>query len=294
MTDFEHKIIRVFPRRTKWSPIDELCFFDEPPLFVLPDLPVHVSVLFTWDIKRGKELTKAWRSVSNKVSLGGPAFGDRDGEFQPGWYIKPGVTITSRGCPKRCPWCLIPHGQRPHELHIKPGYIIQDDNLLACTVKHIETVFEMLKCQSRQIEFKGGLDIDYLRPWHIKLLTRIRVKELWVSCDRPQDVNRLDKAHDLFSDYKIDQRHCYVLMGFDGDTPDAAAKRCEQVYAKGFMPFAMFYRGDGPWEKVPQEWRFVQSKWIRPAAYQSKKPRLSPNTQKAADELTHPLFEDKP
>ena len=52
--------IRVFARRTRWTPTDDLAFYDEPPLFDLPDLPVYVSVTFTWDIERGIRLAKAW------------------------------------------------------------------------------------------------------------------------------------------------------------------------------------------------------------------------------------------
>jgi len=53
MTTTNDKIIRVFARRTSMTPTDELAFCDEPPLFDLPELPVRVSVAFTWDIPRG-------------------------------------------------------------------------------------------------------------------------------------------------------------------------------------------------------------------------------------------------
>lgn len=36
-------MIRVFPRKTKWSPNDDLAFFDEPPLFKLPKMDVMES-----------------------------------------------------------------------------------------------------------------------------------------------------------------------------------------------------------------------------------------------------------
>ncbi len=41
-------MIRVFPRKTKWTPDDELAFVGDPPLFRSPDNEaVYVSVTFS-------------------------------------------------------------------------------------------------------------------------------------------------------------------------------------------------------------------------------------------------------
>lgn len=269
----KNEIIRVFPRKTKWTPTDDLAFVGEPPLFELPDLPIYISVTFSWDIQIGRKIYASWhnRPRSFPILLGGPALRDFDGDFVPGKFIKKGVTITSRGCPKRCPWCLVPQREgKLHEINIADGYIIQDNNLLACSRGHIEKVFEMLSRQKKAAQFKGGLDIDYMKSWHIELLKKIRVDEIWVSCDREQDLKRLDKAADLLSDFSIEKKHCYVLMGFNGDNPDDANRRCEQIYKKGFLPRSQFYRPIVNFRSVPTEWRYVQWKWSRPAAYRKK------------------------
>ena len=222
-------MIRVFARKTKWTPTDELVFFDGPPLYVLPNVPVFVSVTFTWDIERAERLALAWDNRAAPVYMGGPAF-DRfpPREFVPGRFIKKGVTITSRGCPKKCPWCLVPQREGAlREINIAPGYIVQDNNLLACSEEHIEGVFQMLSEQKKAAQFKGGLDIDYLNGWHIDLLKRIRIAKvgLCVSCDCKGDLARLDKAKDMLSDFSIEKKRCYVLVGFDGDTQEQAQER---------------------------------------------------------------------
>lgn len=170
-------MIRVFPRKTKWSPIDDLAFIGDPPMFFLPDeQPVMVSVTFTWDIQIALRLQKAWKSYYQNVSIGGPAFDDPGGEFIPGLFIKEGVTFTSRGCNRHCPWCLVPRREGTiRELVIKPGHIIQDNNLLFCSRKHIESVFEMLSEQKRAASFNGGIDIRLLKPWHRQLFESIRI-----------------------------------------------------------------------------------------------------------------------
>ena len=273
-------MIRVFATKTKWTPTDELAFYGPTPLFHLPIKDhVYVSVTFTWDKVNGAYLAEHWAKRFKRVRLGGPAFGDPAGEFVPGRFVKEGVTFTSRGCTKRCPWCLVPEREgKLRELKIQPGYIVQDNNLLACSRGHIEKVFEMLAGQKRGIEFKGGLDIDYLKPWHVELLKQIKIGKsgLCIACDNEAGLKRLPKALDLLGDFPIDKRQCYALMGFKGDTPEAAIRRCEKIYdqERGFLPFAQFYQpASNKRVVVPKKWRFAVWKWARPAAF---RPRKSP------------------
>jgi hypothetical protein len=56
------RIIRVFPRRTKATPVDDLVRIGTgPDLFDEAD-EVHVSVTFTWDLPLAEKLAKAWAS----------------------------------------------------------------------------------------------------------------------------------------------------------------------------------------------------------------------------------------
>ena len=99
-------MIRVFPRRNKWTPEDHLAYVGKPPAIGQQpkEQRVRISIVFTKDIKKGEQLQKAWAKYYRDVKLGGPAFGDPGGQFVPGRFIKHGVTITSRGCPNNCPW----------------------------------------------------------------------------------------------------------------------------------------------------------------------------------------------
>ena len=174
-------MIRVFARKTKWCPTDDLAFFDEPPLFELPKMDVYVSVTFTWDIKEGHRLLDAWRRSKRFpfVNIGGPAL-DRfpPGEFVPGRFIKEGVTITSRGCIRQCKWCFVPEREGKIRTYpIQDGWIVQDNNLLACPFDHVVKVFKMLKRVNRAVTFSGGLDPRLLRSWHLGLLDEIKIKE---------------------------------------------------------------------------------------------------------------------
>jgi len=266
-------MIRVFPRKTKWTPTDELAFVGDPPLFRPEDrnMPVYVSVTFTLDLQKAGRLERSWSRFYDKVLIGGPALDNPGGEFVSGRFIKPGVTFTSRGCPRRCPWCYVWRREgKIRELPIKPGWIIQDNNLLACTRSHIKAVFDMLREQKRGAVFSGGLDATLLESWHRDLLDTIRIGELWFAADTDTAIKSLERASRLCSGISIEKLRCYVMIGFNGEKLSEAERRLEKVYSLGFLPFAQLYSGGlGPSHEHLKKWKALARKWSRPAAYRS-------------------------
>jgi len=261
------QMIRVFPRKTTWTPTDELAFVGNPPLFQPVDQPVHISVTFTWDIEEGKRLFRQWSDFYKDVRIGGPAFDNQGGSFVPGRYLKEGVTITSRGCPRKCPFCFVPKREGPiREIPIQDGWIVQDNNLLACSRKHIEAVFEMLKRQPKRIKFAGGLDARLLKDWHLELVESIRLDEMWFACDSEGCERPLQRVADMTAHMPINKKRCFVLIGYNGESIEDAEARLGMVYGMGFLPFAQLYQP----ADHPREWKRLAKKWCRPAAYRSK------------------------
>ena len=261
-------MIRVFPQRTKWTPTDELSFIGEPPLDMPPEQPVRVSCAFTWDKDEALRLGRSWSRFYSDVQVGGPAFDDPGDEFVPGRFIKEGVTITNRGCIRRCDFCLVPQREgKIRELSIKDGWIIQDNNLLACSKPHIEAVFEMLRRQPKFANFSAGLDARLIKPWHVDLFKSIKSPRLWFAADKC--VGPLMEAAPLLIDFPKSNKFCYVLIGFGDDTIVEAEKRLRHVWNLGFYPFAMLYRGPAGEGHKSKDWRRFQRTWCRPAAYKT-------------------------
>ena len=266
-------MIRVFPHRTKWTPTDNMVFVGYPPLPLFrpddPDIPVHISVTFTWDKARGEELAGCWNQLYNNVQIGGPAYDDPGEEFIPGRYLKDGVTITSRGCPHGCSFCYVHKREGAvRELEIKPGHILQDNNLLACSRQHIEAVFNMIRANGVAANFNGGLDARLLQPWHRNLFDNIKLSELWFACDTPGSLKHLESAAKIVEGISINKLRCYVMVGYGDETIEEATSRLESVYELGFLPFCQLYRGDEP-VRWSQEWRHLARCWSRPAIYKS-------------------------
>jgi len=260
------KIIRVFPQKTNCSPTDEYCFFGPPGFFIPPHDEIHISVCFTWDVGAAKRLKFEWEGATDRpILIGGPAMNSHANGFQSGQYVKKGITITSRGCPHRCNFCLVPKREGGiRELEIKPGHIIQDNNLLACSDRHIEAVFDMLKTQ-RRIEFTGGLESRRITTAVCEKLRGLKIKALWLACDSHGAINPLRRAIENLKQAGFKQKmiRCYVLIG---KNRNEERDRLKTVFELGALPFAQLYQ---PEEKISysKEWRDFSRRWSRPAIY---------------------------
>jgi hypothetical protein len=273
------RLIRVFPRRTKATPDDDLAVCRSPDLFDEAD-EVHISVSFAWDIPRAEQLAEQWRHVA-PVKIGGPAYGDAALVFVPGRYIKHGYTITSRGCPRRCWFCKVwkTNPVATPLPSIADGWNVLDDNLLACPRQHVETVFDMLRKQKRSISFTGGLETLSLEDYHVDLLAGLTHKPTCFFAYDPGDeldalasaARRLLDAGFTVASHRL---RCYVLIGYPKDTIDDATTRLKEVTRLGFTPMAMLWRPAGKAEKqyTPTDpWRQFQRQWARPAIIHARR-----------------------
>lgn len=268
------KIARIFPRKTKATPLDEYTFFEGPGLFLPPIDEIHVSVAFTYDLEKAYRLAEQWQHIA-PVKIGGPALNEPGGEFVPGRYLKKGYVITSRGCPNSCWFCSVwrREGREVRELPITEGNNVLDDNLLACSDSHIREVFAMLKRQKHgRPMLTGGLEAKRLKGWHVEALRELRPKEIFFAYDTPDDYEPLVEAgRKLLAAGFTTTSHalrCYVLIGYPGDTFDKAEARLTQAIRAGFLPMAMLYRDHKGDRDV--EWARFQQFWARPATVNLK------------------------
>ena len=272
------RVARVFPRRTAVTPDDTLAFISLPPKDAPEIDEVHVSAVFTYDVPKAEQLAEAWRHTGVPVRLGGPAFGQPGGAFVPGRYLKTGYTITSRGCPNRCWFCSVPSREGAlRELPVADGFNVLDDNLLACSESHIREVFAMLKRQKEKPLLTGGLEARLLRRWHVDLIRDARVERMYFAYDTADDYEPLIAAGKLLNDGGITRAShkcsAYVLIGYAGDTFEAAEKRLRAAWAAGFVPYSMLYRDNTG--NTEMTWRRFQSDWLLPRLVMRKLKEVS-------------------
>jgi len=276
----KRRILRVFPRRTSYTPIDELVRIGYPEFWNLEVDEVHVSCVFSWDRKFCEELREAW-SQYYPTKIGGPAYDCKSDGFIPGKYVKKGIIFTTRGCKFHCPWCLVSkiEGKFRELKNIAIGNVIQDNNILLANRNHLKKVFSMLRAQ-KNVRFVGGIDVRLLKDWHIENFKSLKIRELWLAFDLwdrerfvIKAIEKLRKAG--FSRNKI---RCYVLAGFD-EPIQKAEDRLKLAFEIGALPFIQVYRA--PTEekrKMTREERLFVRRWSRPAIIKSMMQNLCAGT----------------
>lgn len=281
------RIIRVFPRRTSFTPMDDYAFIGDPPMIRPEADEVHISVTFTWDKEQANRLSEAWSQYYPIVKLGGPAYCSPCNQFVPGRYVAHGVTFTSYGCNNRCPPCLVwrREGRLKEVPDFREGNIVQDNNLLQCSRPHIEAVMAMLR-QQGLVSLSGGLDSRRLSDWFVEELKNLDLWQIFFACDFNSDLPALQKALSKLEWLGRDNYNllhhvrCYVLLAFDGETIETGERRLEAVYESGALPFAQLYQPPETYIAYPKEWRDLARQWSRPAI-----------TKAMHKELRHTSFE---
>jgi hypothetical protein len=260
-------IIRVFPSKTRATPDDENVRIRKlPEIWDVAD-EVHISVAFTWDIPWAEKAVKMWEGVA-PTKIGGPAYNEKGGDFIPGMYMKKGYVITSRGCPNRCWFCSVPkrEGGQLRELPVTDGWILTDDNLLACSDQHINQVFDMLKRQPHRPQFCGGLEAKLLKPDMAVRLKGVKPDSIFFAYDTPDDYEPLVEAGRMLFDAGFSRSsrtmYAYVLCGYKSDSFDKALQRMHDTWRAGFVPMAMLYRDfKGEYSR---DWKKFQREWANP------------------------------
>lgn len=261
-------MIRVFPRQTSATPIDEYVRIGGPHLWDNGDgQSVLISCAFIWDKLRCEQLAEQWRAAGYEPLLGGPAYDDPGAEFTPGMFVKHGLTITSRGCNGDCWFCTVAEREGPiRELAINDGFNILDNNLLQCSIKHVKAVFKMLDRQKEAAKFTGGLDAAAMTPAHVKFITELKRKPeiLYFAYDINEDKEPLIQAARWMNTIGFRNRRvgCYVLVGYPRDTVEEATKRVQLCIDLDMMPYAMYYNNEK--KKLLREWKEFQFRYIRP------------------------------
>ena len=260
--------MRIFPKRTSYTPDDDLAFVGPPPFAeLIPEHDeVHVSCTFSWDMDACEDLAYQWEGATNKpVKLGGPAYHSPCDDFTPGMYVRKGIIFTSRGCNNNCPWCGVREIEgKLRELPITEGNVIQDNNFLQCSRQHKDKVFDMLRSQ-RGIYFRGGLETALIDDHFIDGISSLRIAELWMACDTDAGLPVfLEKCAKLVAKgFTRHQLHCYSLIGKD---MEAEEERNRAIWRAGAMPFSQLRMDFGrDRTEYSSAWKEFERTWQRPA-----------------------------
>lgn len=177
---------------------------------------IYCSSIFTWTNKS---------YVTNDMACGGTGFDlttTLPSEIE---AMKPKINIgfTTRGCIRRCPFCVVP--EKEGALRVvnniddiwdrkSDSIILLDNNILALP-KHFHRVCEDLQTYGLRVDFNQGLDFRLLSDKIIALLKLIRHCEYRFSFDHIRDEGAVIRAINLLQGCGVRKSMWFVLVGFN-------------------------------------------------------------------------------
>lgn len=214
----------------------------------------YLSVAFTWHLPAAYSRAVWLREMGYAVRAGGPAValmpdylrgvaecgGEMPGAIQ---RHNPQATRTSTGCVRECSFCAAwrTEGSLKELDDWPPGRLVCDNNLLACSRKHVDLVIDRQKRVPGMTDFNQGLDCRLLRPWMADRLAELNCL-VRLSFDSVSYESRFVRAFEVLRKAGFPKKRVrvYVLIGYD-DTPDDALYRLQTVASLGIDPNPMRY-----------------------------------------------------
>jgi len=157
-----------------------------------------------------------------------------------------GMGFLTRGCPRRCPWCVVPEKEGGIQAHAEHGefanpasrdLVLLDNNVLAS--EHGIREIERIAAAGYRVDFNQGLDARLIArdDGIAKLLGRCRwLKPIRLACDTSGQMATVGRAVEALRRHGASPKtfFCYVLVK---DIPDAL-DRVEFLRSLNVDPFA--------------------------------------------------------
>ena len=219
-----------------------------------PDI-TYASCVFSWNAKRRA-------NISDRAIVGGSGIDLKANlppeveHIMPDYSLYPSINFslgfTSRGCIRKCPWCIVPN----KEGQIKPWariyefwnpqhrkIVLLDNNLLATS--NWRLTMDDLIAEGLEVDFNQGLDIRLVNQDNVGYLKRVRAKKIRFAFDDIAYEKAVRSGIKLLLNNGISPRKLsfYVLVGFNKDTAEAI-ERMRILNSYNVDVFPMIYKGD--------------------------------------------------
>jgi hypothetical protein len=228
------KIIEAYHKRLG----DEVIW--DYPLIANQVDKIYVSCIFDWNKHKAVE----WERYGNAI-IGGSGYAIKktlpeEIEQTP---LKINYGFTTRGCIRKCPFCIVPEKEGrirsvADVYDIWDGknkdIVLLDNNILALP-EHFKLVCGQIKKEGLKVDFNQGLDHRLLTEEIVCILKSIRTFDLRFAYDSPENKTTVERAVGLLNGLSC---MWYVLVGFD-TTFEEDLERIDWLNNEGQRPYVM-------------------------------------------------------
>lgn len=207
--------------------------------------------------------------------------------LQPDYTIYPHIPtdiaygFLTRGCPNKCPWCVVPRKEgsiRPYmdcdEIAIegRKKLVLMDNNILAAGDYAKEQMRKIIK-RGYRVDFNQGLDARLVTDDFAKLLAKIKWKDRRIrfGCDTHAQIAECEKAIAMINSYGYKGDYfLYTMIGGKSDFRDSynrthywwiRSHECRKNHMPNIYLFSQPYRDpDNPHHTIPQ-WQKDMAAW---------------------------------
>ena len=185
------------------------------------------------------------------------------------------VAMTSRGCPRNCPFCHVT--QKEQKASIKVANVsdfwngqkhieVLDPNITACKDKH--DLFQQYAETKATVNFNQGLDIRLITERDIEDLNKIKITNVHFAWDNPNDdlEDKLRRFSNMFNIKNYRKKTVYCLTNFEDvsvqEHIDRALFRIYKSFELGYSPYIMIYDKPHAPKEIKRLQRWCNNKFI--------------------------------
>lgn len=221
-----------------------------------PDI-TYASCVFTWNAKRTPTVPDGAIFGGSGIDLKAELSSEIE-HMNPDYNLYPNASplvkdssigFTSRGCIRRCPWCIVPEKESGiravariynfwNRRHRK--ITLLDNNLLAAP--NWKQTMEDMIAEGLEVDFNQGLDIRLLNEENVAYLMQLKIKELRFAFDDIGYEKAVRRGIELLLGNGLGSRKLsfYVLYGFTDDR--TAVERVKILQSYNVEIYPMSYR----------------------------------------------------
>ncbi len=207
--------------------------------------------------------------------------------LQPDYSIYPNIPgdmaygFLTRGCPNRCPWCVVPRKEgriRPYmdcdEIAIEGRHklVLMDNNILAAgdyAVSQLEKIIE----RGYRVDFNQALDARLVDDRFARLLAQVRWidRRIRFGCDTHGQIAECERAMKIINGYGYRGEYfLYTMIGGKSDFRESYERthywwlrnrECREKHLPNIYAYSQPYRDpDNPHTAIPQ-WQKDMANW---------------------------------